>query len=145
LKVSKQKHEKFVVLAEPRLLSYDPDNVFDTTDGYGYYLLSLKSHPCFFLDQKTSKCKIHNVAPLSCRRYPFNIAGRLNTRFCPLLPQLMAMVKGPDIKPDQLVHELEVHKKLVKRWNVNPGTKKELMAFLVKTAKASAVTPLRSL
>ncbi len=130
---AKTKTESLVFLHEPRLLSYDPDNVFDTTDGYGYYLLGLKSHPCVFLDSKTGTCKIHSSAPLSCRRYPYNIAGKLNTRFCPLPPQLLFRLKGADIQSGQLVHELDLHKKLVKKWNRKPGTKKELTAFIIKT------------
>ncbi|MFH1520160.1 MAG: YkgJ family cysteine cluster protein [Candidatus Micrarchaeota archaeon] len=117
LKITKLKSENFVVLIEPRLLSYDPDNVFDTTDGYGYYLLGLKSHPCVFLNLATNKCQIHQSAPLSCRRYPFDISGKLNTRFCPFLSQLIARIQGPDIKQNQLVMELTEHKKLVKKWN----------------------------
>ena len=38
--------EDIAFLHEPRLLSYDPDMVLDTTDGYGYYLLGIRSHPC---------------------------------------------------------------------------------------------------
>ena len=131
---NKIKLDSFVFLHEPRLLSYDPDNVFDTTDGYGYYLLGLRSHPCILLNPKTNLCKIHSSAPLSCRRYPFNIQGKLTTRFCPLLPQLLFRLKGPDIKADQLIREIEEHKKIVKKWNKKPGTKKQLMKFIMKMA-----------
>ena len=123
--------ENFVFLSEPRLLSYDPDCVFDTKDGY--FLLCLKSHPCYFLDLKTNLCKIHDSAPLSCRRYPYNVAGKLNARFCPFLPKLLFGLKGADIESKELVRELEDHKKIVKEWNETSGkerTKIELMGFL---------------
>ncbi|VVC04300.1 Putative zinc- or iron-chelating domain protein [Candidatus Bilamarchaeum dharawalense] len=131
--LKKSKEKNIIALIEPRLLSYDPDNVFDTTDDYGYYLLGLKSHPCVFLNTK-NQCKIHKFAPLSCRRYPFNVQGKLNTRFCPLASQILSRLNGPDIKSDQLVQELSEHKELVKKWNKNPKTKKELLKFIVKVA-----------
>lgn len=131
----KQNPENFIALTEPRLLSYDPDTVFDTTNGYGYYLLGLKSHPCVFLDLKTNNCTIHESAPLSCRRYPFNIAGKLNTRCCPLLSQLLFRINGPDIQADQVVLELNKHKNLVKKWNKQPKTKEQLLEFVIKQAQ----------
>ena len=42
----------FCALHEPRLLGYDPDMVMGTSDGYGRYMLGLRSHPCLFLDGK---------------------------------------------------------------------------------------------
>jgi Fe-S-cluster containining protein len=131
-KTKKLDLDSFVFLSEPRLLSYDPDCVFDTEDGY--FLLCLKSHPCYFLDLKTNLCKIHDSAPLSCRRYPYTIQGKPNARFCPFLPKLLFGLKGADIDSKELVRELEEHKKIVAEWNKKSTkkTKKKLMEFLME-------------
>jgi Fe-S-cluster containining protein len=127
--------EDVAVLHEPRLLSYDPDMVLDTTDGYGYYLLGIGSHPCAYLD-KQNRCSIHDSAPLSCRRFPRTLGKNLNLRFCPLPSQLLFRIKRADIGADQVIAELEGHKKLVKAWNKKKGTKKECLEFLVEKATA---------
>ncbi|MDD5340690.1 MAG: hypothetical protein PHV13_05605, partial [Candidatus ainarchaeum sp.] len=80
-------------------------------------------------------CAIHAHAPLSCRRFPFQLNGRLNTRLCPLPSQLMFRMKGADLPAGQLASELELHKKLVKEWNKTPGKRTECIAFLLKRAK----------
>ncbi|MFH1785373.1 MAG: YkgJ family cysteine cluster protein [Candidatus Micrarchaeota archaeon] len=133
IKKTKTTPESYVTLLEPRLLSYDPDCVFDTKEGY--FLLGLKSHPCYFLNTKNHKCRIHKTTPLSCRRYPYNVVGKLNTRFCPLTSQLLFRINGPDMDSNQLIKELEEHKKLVKKWNKKPGTKKHLLKFLLKAVQ----------
>jgi len=126
--------EVIAFLHEPRLLSYDPDMVLDTTDGYGYYLLGIISHPCAYLN-KDNRCSIHASAPLSCKRYPYQLDGKLNPRFCPLPSQILFRFGAPDIGRDRLVAELEAHKKIVKKWNRRKGTKEECLAFLLKNAK----------
>jgi Fe-S-cluster containining protein len=126
--------EEFAILHPLKILSYDPDQVLDTTDGCGYYLLGLKSHPCVFLG-KDNLCTIHEYAPMSCRRYPFQINDKLNTRFCPLPSQLLFRIKGPDILTNPLVQEIELHKKIVKEWNQKPGKVGECMDFLIARAR----------
>jgi len=123
----------FCVLHEPRLLCYDPDMVIDTEDGYGRYLLGLRSHPCVFLDEK-DRCSIHLYAPLSCRSYPFQVGGGINARFCPLPSALMFRVSGPGVRTEDLRRELSMHKLLVKRWNARGGTRAEALAFLLSEA-----------
>lgn len=129
-----QNPEEFCALSELRMLSYDPDVVLDTTDGYGYYVLALKSHPCIFLG-KDNRCKIHEFSPMSCRRYPYTISDKLNTRFCPLPSQLLFRLRGPDIKITPLSRELDAHKELVSKWNKKPGKKADCLGFLLKNAK----------
>ncbi|NYZ73580.1 hypothetical protein H0O00_00395, partial [Candidatus Micrarchaeota archaeon] len=77
-------------------------------------------------------CSIRESAPISCRHYPFQLNGKLTTRLCPLLSQLAFRVKGPDIKTDQMVRELEAHKKIVAEWNKKPGKKAECIPFLLR-------------
>ncbi len=124
-------YEEFVVLHEPRLLSYDPEMVLDTKEGC--YLLGFKSHPCVFL-RKDNLCSIHDSAPLPCRHYPFTAAGSLNARFCPLVPQIIFRLKGPDMPKSLLLKELEAYKGIVKEWNKKPGKKQDCIPFLLKKA-----------
>jgi Fe-S-cluster containining protein len=124
--------EEFAVLHQARLLAFDPDTTLDMEDDSWVYLLGLKSHPCAFL--KADRCTIHSAAPLACRRFPFQLDGKLNVRFCPLASQLAFRVKGPDIKTDQMAKELEAHKEIVKAWNRKPGKKAECMPFLLRQA-----------
>ncbi len=126
----------FATLHEPRLLAFDPDTILDTADGYGRYVLGLHSHPCIFLDK--NRCSIHQNAPLSCRRYPYQITGRINARFCTLLSGILFRIKGPDIGPDQLVSELDEHKRLVALWNKRQGKRKDCIDFLLKHAASGA-------
>jgi len=126
---------EFAFLHEPRLLNYDPELVLDTEDGYGRYLLGIRSHPCIFIG-KDNRCMIHEFAPLSCRRYPFTLSGSFNGRFCPAFPGLLLRLKGPDLPNESMAHELNMHKKIVGEWNRKPGKKDDCVAFLLEKAKA---------
>ncbi|MEW6722358.1 MAG: YkgJ family cysteine cluster protein [Candidatus Micrarchaeota archaeon] len=125
----------FAQLHQARLLSYDPDTTLDIKDDGWVYLLGFKSHPCIFLG-KDNLCTIHEHAPLSCRRYPYQLSERLNTRFCPLPSQLIFRLKGPDIPKNPLVRELDEYKKIVKEWNAKPGKMEECIPFLLEKARA---------
>ena len=129
-----KKPEEFAVLHQTRLLSYDPDLTLDIKDDNWTYLLGFPSHPCIFLG-KDNLCTIHEHAPMSCRRYPFDLGNKMNTRFCPLPSQLLFRLKGPDIKTTQYQKELEEYKKIVKEWNKNPGKKEECIKFLLAHSK----------
>ncbi len=133
-----RKPSEFAVLSQARLLAFDPDTTLDVSDDGWVYLLGIRSHPCFFLG--ADRCTVHDCAPMSCRRYPFQLDGKLNTRFCPLSAQLMFRFKGPDIKTDKMVQELELHKSIVKEWNKKPGKKDECMDFLLRRAKELSCT-----
>ncbi|MBI5224097.1 YkgJ family cysteine cluster protein [Candidatus Micrarchaeota archaeon] len=126
----KTPHE-FAVLHPLKILSYDPDMVLDTSDGVGAYLLGLPSHPCVFLG-KDNLCTIHEFAPMSCRRYPYQINDKLNTRFCPLPSSLMFRVRGADIKVEPMVRELESYKSIVAKWNKKNGKKEDCLNFLIE-------------
>lgn len=128
-----KKAEEFVFLNPLKILSYDPDMVIDTIDQEGSYLLAIKSHPCIFLG-KDNLCTIHEFAPLSCRRYPYQINDKLNTRFCPLPSAIVFKIKGPDKPLNPLIAELEAHKKIVKKWNNKKGKKEEVLEFLINEA-----------
>lgn len=126
--------EEFVVLHQARLLSYDPDMTMDMSDDPYSYLIGLKSHPCIFLD-KENKCSIHEFAPLSCKRYPFTLNGKINGRFCPIINRALFTLKGPDINQDKIIEEIIAHKKIVKKWNCKPAKKIECINFLINEAK----------
>lgn len=128
-----RKPEEFATLHPARLLSFDPDMTLDMEGDNWAYLLGLKSHPCVFLSK--NQCPIHSAAPLSCRRYPFQFGGKLNTRFCPLPSQLVFRVKGPDIGTAGMREELRLHRELVAEWNKKPGKKSQCIAFLLGRAE----------
>jgi Fe-S-cluster containining protein len=130
---SGKKPEEFAVLDQARLLAFDPDTTLDMRDDGWVYLLGFRSHPCAFVEG--NRCAIHASAPLSCRRYPFQLNGTMNTRCCPLTSQLIFRVKGADLPVDPLIRELALHKRIVKEWNKKPGKKSECLAFLLKRAK----------
>jgi len=131
---SGKKPSEFAMLHQARLLAFDPDTTLDMEDDSWVYILGIRSHPCFFLDQKIFRCVIHECSPMACRRFPFQLDGKLNTRFCPLPSQLLFRMSGPDIDTKQMVHELEAHKKIVKEWNKSPGKKTDCLDFLLRSA-----------
>src|SRR4030095_9460926 len=139
IKNTGKKPEEFAVLHQARLLSYDPDTTLEMEDDNWVYILGFKSHPCVFLG-KDNLCTIHEFAPMACRRYPYQLNDKLNTRFCPLPSQILFRLKGPDIKTGPLVKELEAHKKIVKEWNQKPGMIKDCMPFLLERATESLKT-----
>ncbi len=130
VKNAKKPPSDFAVLQEARLLSYDPDTTLDIDGENWPHLLTLKSHPCVFLG-KDNLCTIHEFAPLSCRRYPYTLTDKLNTRFCPFPSQLIFALKGSDVGKEPLLNEIELYKKIVKEWNKKPGKKEECVAFLL--------------
>ncbi|MDD5171880.1 MAG: YkgJ family cysteine cluster protein [Candidatus ainarchaeum sp.] len=127
-------HEEFASLHQARLLAFDPDMTLDMEDDSWIYTLGFRSHPCVFL--KNDRCAIHDCAPMACRRFPFTLAGELNTRFCPIPSQLVFRFRSPDVPADKMTHELEAHKKIVKEWNKKPGKKSECIGFLLEKARA---------
>ncbi len=122
-----KKPEEFTVFHPVRLLAYDPATVIDFEDGNG--ILGFKSHPCVFL--KNNLCTIYKFAPLSCRRYPFTLNGSINPRFCPLPSRLIFRFNAPGPR-ENLDHELNAYKKIVKEWNKNPGKKKDCLSFIME-------------
>jgi len=128
-----RKAEDFAMLHQARLLAFDPDTTLDMEDDSWVYLLGFKSHPCVFLEK--NRCTIHVCAPLSCRRYPFQLDGKLNARFCPILPQLAFRLKGADISASAMKEELDAYKLIVKEWNKKPGKMSGCLDFLIDKAR----------
>lgn len=128
-----RKPSEFAMLHPARLLAFDPDTTLDVEDDSWVYLLGFKSHPCVFLEK--NRCSIHSSAPLSCRRYPFQLDGKLNARFCPLLPSLAFRIKGADIPAKAMRDELEAYKLIVKEWNNKPGKMSGCLDFLLRRAR----------
>jgi len=128
---------KFARIVECTLLNKDPQTVIRLSDGdfpEGYMLI-IKSHPCFFLDIH-NKCIIHDYAPHSCTRYPFNIAGEMNARFCPALSKILFKIQGPMLPLEPYMKEINAYRELVQEWNDNPGRHHECLEwFLQKSAK----------
>ena len=129
-----RKPAEFAVLHEARLLCYDLDLLLDFADHPRSHLLGLKSHPCVFLG-KDGLCRVHASAPLSCRRYPFTTAGSMNARFCPLIPQVMFWLKGPDIPKNPILKELDAYKEIVEEWNKKSEKKNGCIPFLMKRSE----------
>ena len=139
-KATGKKPEEFATLHQTRLLAFDPDTTLDMENDAWTYILGIRSHPCAFIDKK-DRCTVYKSAPMSCRRYPFMMNGKLNARFCPLASQLLFGMKGPDIATGQMAKEIEMHKKIVKEWNKKPGKKDDCVAFLLKMAEEIAGAP----
>jgi len=123
----------FAMLHPARMLSFDPDTTMDMSDDSWPHVLGLESHPCVFLDK--GRCLVHGSAPLSCRRYPYQLGGKLNARFCPLPSSLLFRLKGADIPEAGLKAELGAHKRIVGEWNKRPGRKAECLEFLLSRAR----------
>jgi len=124
---------EFAALHQARILSFDPDNTLDMEDDSWIYLLGFQSHPCVFLEK--NRCIIHECSPMACRRFPFQMDGKLNRRFCPLPSQLIFHLKGANIKTGQMKREIEAHKRIVKEWNAKPGKLCDCLPFLLKRAR----------
>ncbi|MFH2100675.1 MAG: YkgJ family cysteine cluster protein [Candidatus Micrarchaeota archaeon] len=124
---------KFAKIAECTLFNKDPETVlrFSDVDFPEGYILIIKSHPCFFLDIK-NRCMIHEYAPLTCRRYPFDISGRMNARYCPSHSKLLFLIQGPEVEVKPYMRRIEAYRKLVGEWNDNPGRHQDCLEWLLK-------------
>ncbi|MFH0737784.1 MAG: YkgJ family cysteine cluster protein [Candidatus Micrarchaeota archaeon] len=125
----------FAILHQARLLAFDPDTTLDMEDDGWVYLLGFKSHPCVFL-KGGGLCSIHDCAPMACKRFPFQLDGKLNCRFCPLPSQLFFRMSRPSLKAEDMIRELEMHKTIVKEWNKKPGKKADCIPFLLERAES---------
>ncbi len=121
----------FVKFHPPNLLAYDPDSVLDFTDDYRGGLLGFKSHPCNFI--KNNRCTIYEYSPLSCKRYPFDLSGKINTRLCPVVPSLAFRLTGVSITHEEVLSEYNEYRRIVQEWNKSPGKKSECLEFLLES------------
>jgi Fe-S-cluster containining protein len=129
--------EDFAVVSPARLLNQDEDTVLECyEDGERYdYILSLKSHPCIFL-APTNKCTIHDFAPLVCRMYPYNSAGRMHkSPRCPPLQGLAYSLLWTGGKKEDYQKQIFGYKRIVSKWNSKKGKLKECMDFLLKESR----------
>lgn len=125
------KPEEFTDFYPAKLLNQDWKtvlNFYDKGDLPEYSLLALKSWPCIFLEG--GKCRIYEISPFACRRYPFDLDGSFQKRDCPLISQLFFRIKGPGA--DETIWEIDAYRKLVEEWNELNGKREDCMEFLMK-------------
>jgi len=59
----------------------------------------------------------------------------MNARFCPLIPQVMFWLKGPDIPKNPILKELDAYKEIVEEWNKKSEKKNGCIPFLMKRSE----------
>jgi len=132
------KPEEFSELRRLDILSYDDSQVIECKEKKfkDYYLLSLKSHPCYFFDSRKG-CKIHSAKPMACRIYPFNQDEKFNSQaVCPLLSGLLFRISAsPKQNVRQYRKERELYYEIVKKCNSRSRSRKTAMKFLVSETK----------
>ncbi|MEM4166492.1 MAG: YkgJ family cysteine cluster protein [Candidatus Bilamarchaeaceae archaeon] len=136
VKATGLKPEEFAELRRLDILSFDDNHVVECKNGKytESYLLTLKSHPCYFFDSKKG-CKIHKAKPLACRIYPHNENGDFGKRsLCPFLPFLFFHFLGPSKKLlQQYRKEKKLYANLVKKCNEKKLNIKNAFRFLTST------------
>jgi Fe-S-cluster containining protein len=100
----------------------------DFPDGY---ILIIKSHPCFFLDIN-NRCMIHEYAPRSCRRYPFDLEGNRKVRFCSWVSNFLFSLEGPQIDSEICKKEISGYWGIISEWNKSPGKIDDCLDFLME-------------
>jgi len=132
------KPEEFSQLRRLDILSYDDSQIIECKENKfkDYYLLSLKSHPCYFFDSKKG-CKIHSAKPMACSIYPFNEYEKFSEKsMCPFISGLLFRTSKPQ-KENILKYkkEKELYCELVKKCNSRSRTRENAMKFLVSETK----------
>ncbi len=147
--------EDFAVVSPARLLNQDEETVLECyLDGERYdYVLSLKSHPCIFLSPSPSggappkglhpkqppnenSCTIHEFAPLVCRMYPYNSAGRMHRgNRCPPIQGLAYSILWTGGRKEEYQKQILEYKKIVSKWNSKRGKLTDCMEFLLKESR----------
>ncbi len=134
MKSTGMKPEEFAELRRLDILAYDDSQVIECEDNKfkDYYLLCLKSHPCYFFDSKKG-CRIHGAKPMACRIYPFNEGGRFSDKsMCPLFSGLLFRAsKSPKEQIIQYKKEKELYADIVKKCNSRNRNRKSALEFLV--------------
>jgi Fe-S-cluster containining protein len=139
MKATGIKAEDFVFLHEPRLLTQDPDLTLDFSDSPKAGILGLKSHPCVFL--KRNRCTIHDFAPFCCKKYPYHLGNKRDSRCCPIVSNIMFAFKKPELEDELIVEELKLYMKIVAEWNRKPGKKKDCLEFLLGRTNLRNIIP----
>jgi len=132
------KPEEFAELRRLDILCYDDSQIIECKDKNfkDYYLLCLKSHPCYFFDSKTG-CKIHSAKPMACRIYPFNENEKFSSKsMCPFISGLLFRAsRSPKEDIRRYKKEKELYSEIVKKCNSKGRTKANAIKFLVSETK----------
>lgn len=131
-----KKPSEFAELVPLRLLTFDNELVLECWENgiMHEYVLTLKSHPCIFLEG--NRCSVYSHAPLVCKLYPYHANGKIIPRAqCPLLANILHRLRGPEIALEHYVRELSEYKKIVAAWNERRGSLAECMDFLLSASK----------
>ncbi|MEM4195374.1 MAG: YkgJ family cysteine cluster protein [Candidatus Anstonellales archaeon] len=131
------KAEEFAELRRLDILSYEDEFVVEAMDGEyeEYYLLALKSHPCYFL--VGGKCRIYPLRPLACRIYPHKEDGKMSKRaLCPLIAKICFSFTPPEKNIlEEYKNDRIRYAEIVKECNEKKLSKEEAFRFLVDRAK----------
>lgn len=134
---SKLQPKEFARIVPCTIFNASPNTVLYMSDGeenYGY-LLTIKSHPCFFLDSK-NRCIIHDYAPLCCRKYPFDLSGKMvYALYCPFYSKFLFRMQGATKLKEDYPAELTAYEKLVRKWNKVPGKLEDCLDWMMKKTK----------
>jgi Fe-S-cluster containining protein len=125
------KPDQFSEFYPAKLLNQDWRAVlffFDRGELPDQAILALKSWPCVFLEE--NRCKIHEISPFACKRYPHDLEGNLRRRDCSIISQAFFVLKGPQV--EKMKEEIDRYHLIVKEWNESKGKKKDCMDFLIK-------------
>jgi len=132
-----RKAEEFAELRRLDILSYEDEAVVEALNGKytEYYLLSLKSHPCYFFAD--GKCKIHSSRPIACRIYPFAEDGKMSKRaLCPFVSKIGFSFSPPSRSIlEQYAKEKKAYAEIVKKCNEKKLEKEEAFDFIIQKAK----------
>lgn len=136
--------DSFAALYPAKMLNLDESTVLECYDSKGYrydYVLALKSHPCIFLEND-NKCKIHKVAPFTCRRYPVSQNGSIFERAsCNLISKMLFKILGVHLKKEEHISQIDRYRTLVSKWNKKRGKKGDCIAFLLEESKLLKTIP----
>jgi Fe-S-cluster containining protein len=130
---------RFSELYPAKMLNLDESTVLECYEsGYRYdYVLALKSHPCIFLG-KDNRCRIHKLAPFTCRRYPVSQNGRIFERApCNPISKLMFAVFGVHMTCKEHMTQIERYRAIVAKWNKKHGKKEDCIDFLIAESKSN--------
>ena len=132
-----RKAEEFAELRRLDILSYEEEMVIEAKNkgSTDYYLLALKSHPCYFF--RNRRCEIYSFRPLACRIYPFAENGKMSRRaLCPIVSKIgfFFYLSLKNII-EQYKKEKEEYEKIVKECNEKKFEKEEAFDFIIKKAK----------
>lgn len=137
-KHAKLEPKEFAKIVPCTIFNATPQTVLYLSDGdspYGY-LLTIKSHPCYFLDIK-NKCMVHKYAPLCCRKYPYDSTGKMvNAIYCPFYSKILFQMQGESSSiSKQHNDEMIEYMRIVTEWNNSPGKMDDCLDWIMDRTK----------